>query len=356
MNSSGAWTYARAGVDRSRVSDAVATLVRAARWSPPASSGTRVEAPGHYAGLLTVGGTTLAMTTDTVGTKVLLAESLGRWEEIGEDIVGVNVNDLSSVGARPAAIVDTILCTAPDPAKFAALGRGLARGLRKAGCHLLGGETAVVPDLVKGLDAGGTAVGYFPEGRSPILGDRIAAGDAILGIPSEGFHANGYTLLRRLIEQEQLDLRRRRPGARKSLGEELLHPTRIYAKPVESIADDPAVHGLAHISGGGVRNIARLRGDRKYRLDAWPKPAGLFEWIVDVGDLDVGEAYETFNMGVGFVVVTEGRSAERILAVLAKNGAPDARRIGSVELGRTVELPALGLEYAGYSGKPRRSV
>jgi phosphoribosylformylglycinamidine cyclo-ligase len=337
------------------VGDAVAALVRAARWAPPSSSGTRIEAPGHYAGLLTVGGTTIALTTDTVGTKVLLAESLGRWEEIGEDIVGVNTNDLSSVGARPAAIVDTILCTAPDPVRFAAIGRGLARGLRKAGCHLLGGETAVVPDLVKGLDAGGTAVGFFPEGRAPILGERIAAGDAILGIPSEGFHANGFTLLRRLIEQEQMDLRRRRPGARKPLGEELLHPTRIYAKPIEAIAGDTAVHGLAHISGGGVRNIARLRADRKYRLDAWPKPAGLFEWIVDIGDLEVAEAYETFNMGVGFVVVVDGGSADRILGVLAKNGAPDARRIGSVELGRTVELPGLGLEYAGYAGRPRRN-
>jgi phosphoribosylformylglycinamidine cyclo-ligase len=303
---------------------------------------------------VTLGGVTVALTTDTVGTKVLLAEALGRWEEIGEDIVGVNVNDLSSVGARPAAIVDTILCTAPDATRFAALGRGMARGLRKANCHLLGGETAVVPDLVKGLDAGGTALGFFPEARAPILGDRIASGDAILGIPSEGFHANGFTLLRRLIEQEQIDMRRRRPGARKPLGEELLHPTRIYAKPIESIADDPAVHGLAHISGGGVRNLTRLRGDRKYLLDAWPKPAGLFEWIVDIGDLEVSEAYETFNMGVGFVIVVDGGAADRLLGVLAKHGAPDARRIGSVALGRSVELPGLGLTYAGYAKRSGR--
>lgn len=336
-------------IDRQGVGVAVAALIRHARTTPPLSSGRRLEAPGHYAGLLDLGGTTVALTTDTVGTKVLLAEATGRWEEIGEDIVGVNTNDLSSVGARPAALVDTLLCPGPDLGRFTAIGRGLARGLRKAGCHLLGGETAIVPDLVKSFDAGGTALGFFPDGRQPILGDLIKAGDVILGIPSDGFHANGYTRIRALLDREQVALGRRRPRARRTLAEELLRPTRIYARPVEAIADDRAVHGLAHISGGGVRNLARLGPDLRFTLDEWPAPEGLFEWLVDLGDLELEEAYETFNMGIGFVVVVAPDAAGRVLAKLKASGAPDARRVGAVEKGRGVGLPAFDLEYSGYA-------
>src|SRR5262249_36925880 len=149
-------------------------------------------------------------------------------------------------------------------------------------------------------DVGGTALGIFPDGREPILGESIRPGDAVIGIPSDGFHANGYTLLRKLLDREGVDLRRRRPGSRRSLAEELLRPPRIYAGPIESIAAGGGVHGLAHISGGGIRNLRRLRSDGKFVRDAWPRPAGLFEWITDLGDIDLAEAYETFNMGVGF--------------------------------------------------------
>lgn len=341
--------YARAGVDRSAVAVALEALLRGARAPPPVGAGVRVEAPGHYAGLLKLGGTTVALTTDTVGTKVLLAEVTGRWEEIGEDVVGVNTNDLSSVGARPAGLVDTLLCRAPDPVRFAAVGRGIGQGLRKAGCHLLGGETAVVPELVQGFEAGGTALGFFPARRRPILGERIRPGDRILGLPSDGFHANGYTLIRRLLDQEHVDLRRRRPGARRNLGEELMRPTRIYARPIEAIVGDPAVRGLAHVSGGGVRNLVRLRREVRFSLDSWPRPKGLFEWLLDLGGLDLPEAYETFNMGIGFVVVVAPEGVDRALAGLKAHGAPDALPVGVVAAGRGVELPDLGLEYRGYS-------
>jgi phosphoribosylformylglycinamidine cyclo-ligase len=343
------WTYARSGVDRASIATAVEALLKASRAPTAPGAGIRIAAPGHYAGLLKLGPTTLAVTTDTVGTKSLLAETTGRWEEIGEDAVGVNTNDLASVGARPAGLVDTILCKAPDPARFAAIGRGIGLGLRKAKCHLLGGETAVVPELVQGIDVGGTAIGFFPDGRRPVLGDRIRAGDKILGLPSDGFHANGYTLLRRLLSEEHVDLHRRRPGARRNLGEELMRPTKIYARPIEAIADDPAVHGLAHISGGGVRNLVRLRPEARFSLDLWPRPKGLFEWLVDLGGLELEDAYETFNMGIGFVVVVEPGAATRLLARLKAHGAPDALEVGTVETGRGVALPSLGLEYRGYS-------
>ena len=174
------WTYARSGVNRSEVASALAELIRAARYDPPSSHGRPVEAPGHYAGMIRIGRETVAITTDTVGTKVLLAEELHRWEEVGEDIVGVNVNDLAAVGARTAGLVDVILCARPRPAEFRAIGRGIGRGLRAAECALLGGETAVVPGIVDGIDLGGTAFGFFPGKRTPITGSAGATG----GCPS----------------------------------------------------------------------------------------------------------------------------------------------------------------------------
>lgn len=348
MDDAGRRPPAPTGIDRGAVAEAIAGLVRAAHSAPPSSSGRRIAAAGHYAGLLQLGATTIAVTTDTVGTKILLAEALGRWEEIGEDIVGVNVNDLSSVGARPAGLVDTLLCPAPDRERLAAIGRGLSRGLKKAACHLLGGETAIVPDLLKSFDAGGTAIGFFPAERRPILGEGIEPGDIVLGLRADGFHANGFTQLRALIAREGLDLRRRRPGARIPLGEEMLRPTRIYTRPIEAIADDPAVHGLAHISGGGVRNLARLHEKVRFDLPGWPSPHGIFEWAVDVGDLDLADAYETFNMGIGFAIVVAAPAAPRILARLKGNGGADAVTLGRIERGRGVSLPEVGVAFTGY--------
>ncbi len=307
-----------------------------------------MEAPGHYAGLLRLGRETIAVTTDTVGTKVLLAEQLGRWEEVGEDVVGVNVNDLAAVGARPAGLVDVILCRRPDPTTFAAIGRGLARGLRAADCWLLGGETAVVPSIVRGTDLGGTAVGFFPGRRRPITGRRLRSGDLLIGLPSHGFHANGLTLVRRLLARGRIDLDRPRPGGRGPLGREILRPTRIYCRPIEAIADDPRVHGLAHLSGGGVRNLVRLRADLRFSLTDWPEVPGLFDWTQSLGRIAPKEMFQTFNMGVGFVVAVAPSGRRDLMAALAGAGARDAVPIGTVTAGRGVELPALGLRYDGY--------
>ena len=167
------WTYARAGVDRSAVAKALAALLRESGYRPPPSHGRLLDLPGHYAGLVRIGRETIAVTTDTVGTKTLLAAQLSSWEGVGEDLVQVNVNDLAAVGARPSVLVDCILCVAPDPVSFAAIGRGIQRGLRKGGLALAGGETAVVPEIVKGVDLGGTAVGFFPPGRAPVTGAKV---------------------------------------------------------------------------------------------------------------------------------------------------------------------------------------
>jgi phosphoribosylformylglycinamidine cyclo-ligase len=343
------WTYARSGVDRSSIRDGLRALLDSVHYRAPTSSGKRVEVAGHYAGLIQVGRETIAITTDTVGTKSLLAEQTGLWEGVGEDIVGVNVNDLSAIGARPCGLVDCISIDRPRAPVLAAIGRGLDRGLRKAQCSLLGGETAVVPDIVTGIDLGGTAIGFFPDGRVPITGTKIRVGDAVLGIPSDGFHANGFTLVRRLLITEGADLKRPRGGSTVPFGEELLAPTRIYVRPTEAIADLPSTHGLAHISGGGVRNLVRLNAKVKFVLDAWPEPTGIFEWARVSGGLSDDELYQTFNVGIGFVAVVAPRAVRVTLERLAKAGASDARVVGRVARGTGVEVPARRLRYEGYA-------
>ena len=336
-------------MDRSAIAGALASLLSAVRYRPPPSHGRAIDVPGHYAGLIRIGRETVAVTTDTVGTKVLLAADAGRWEEVGEDMVGINVNDLAAVGARPAGLVDTILCARPDPEIFRALGRGLDRGLRSARCALLGGETAVVPSIVSGVDLGGTAVGFFPRGRTPVTGTRIRPGDVVWGIPSVGVHANGFTLVRRLIAESSVDLRRPRAGARVSLAEELLAPTRIYSRVADAVADLPETHGFAHVTGGGVRNLARLHSKVAFSLDRWPTPPPIFDYLQRLGALSEEEMFQTFNMGVGFVVVAAPRRSAEFRRRLARAGAPDAVPIGRVERGAGISVPARGLAYRGYS-------
>lgn len=343
------WTYARSGVDRGSVSAALRALVAETGYRPPAASGRRLDLPGHYAGLVRIGRETIAVTTDTVGTKVRLAEELGDWEGVGEDIVQVNVNDLAAVGARPSVLVDTILCEAPDPAVFAAIGRGLARGLRNGRISLAGGETAVVPEIVRGTDLGGTAVGFFPTGRRPVTGARIRPGDVVLGLRARGFHANGFTLIRRLLKERKVNLRRRRPGGRVPVGAELLRPGRIYVGASEAIASMPSTHGLAHISGGGVRNLVRLHSDVRFELDRWPSPSGEYRWVQELGEIAMDEAYQTFNMGIGFVAVVARNAVTATQQRLARAGFPDAAALGRVITGTGVSLPHLGVEYTGYS-------
>ncbi|MFY9717553.1 MAG: phosphoribosylformylglycinamidine cyclo-ligase [Thermoplasmata archaeon] len=342
-------TYAESGVDRSAIVRALTALLAEVHGRPPSSHGRLLELPGHFAGIVRIGQESIAATTDTVGTKVLLADRMNRWEEVGEDLVAINVNDLAAIGARPAALLDTIVCARPDPARFRSIGRGLQRGLVASRCSLLGGETAVVPDLVHDIDLGATGLGFFPRGRSPVTGARTRAGDRLIGLPSTGVHSNGYTLLRRVLEEGKVDPRRPRPGSRIPVGVELLRPTRIYSEMVDAIADHSGVHGLAHLSGGGVRNLVRLRSDVRFELDRWPIIPPLFDWVRTMGGIAPSEMFQTFNMGIGFVVAVAPAARETIVRLLARHGAPDAVEIGRVRAGRGVSLPGLGLEYDTYS-------
>ncbi|MCI4322794.1 MAG: phosphoribosylformylglycinamidine cyclo-ligase [Thermoplasmata archaeon] len=343
------WTYAKAGVDRGSIREGLAALLAEVHYRAPASSGRPLALSGHYAGVVRIGRESIAVTTDTVGTKVLLAAEMGRWGEVGEDAVAINVNDLAAIGARPAAIVDTLVMGRPDRRQLAGIGRGLERGLRAARCSLLGGETAVVPEMLAGIDIGATAIGFLPNGRRPITGARLRPGDVLLGLPSSGVHANGLTLARRIVRESRVPWRRPRRGARVALGVEMLRPTTTYVGAVEAVADSPDVTGLAHISGGGVRNLLRLNPNVSFLLDGWPGAAGVFGYLQKLGGVSNEEMYQTFNMGVGFVVAVRPRGVRALSRSLARASGTPVSVVGVVEKGTGVRLPALGLRYAQYA-------
>lgn len=344
----GAITYAQAGVRQDEVAAALSALLAGARYTPPPSSGRPVQLPGHFAGLLKIGKETVALTTDNVGTKLLLARTLDRWEEVGEDVVAVNVNDLAAIGARPAALVDYIAVQTPVPHIFAGIGKGLGRGLKEARCALVGGESSVVPDLVKSVDLSGTALGFFPSGRSPVTGASLKPGDVLIGLPSSGFHANGYTLLRKLIEEYSIDITAPLPGDEVPLGQRLLAPTRIYTRPVEALCDAGIAVALAHISGRGLRNLVRLNRKVQFTIDQLPAPEGIFRWVQELSRLSPLELYQTFNMGIGFVVGVRAANEKKALAVLSKHGEKRARVIGRIDRGHGVQLPQHGVRYETY--------
>jgi len=342
-------TYAKSGVNTADIRKGVSAILNAVRYQPPSSHGKLLGGIGHYAGVINVGKTMLALTTDGVGTKVLIAEDLDRWEEVGEDMVAVNVNDLLAAGATTSAMVDYVACRQPDTRVLAAIGRGLNRGLEKGRCALVGGETAVVPEmLVSAYDLSGTALGFFPPGYGPVTGEQLKPGDSLIGLPSSGFHSNGYTLVRRLVNDHHISLSERVPGEPLPLGRALLKPTRIYVPMVEPLVKGRIPVALAHVTGGGLRNLVRLNKNVQFVMDGLPEPKGLFAWITELSKLPPEELYSTFNMGIGFIIGVHPNDENRALSILKKNGEKGASVVGHVERGKGVVLPREGVHYTTY--------
>jgi phosphoribosylformylglycinamidine cyclo-ligase len=339
--------YASAGVDQSRAGRAVAALVGVLRGIDTGAP-TRAALPsGHYANVLRIDDRLgLALASDGVGTKVIVAEQLGRYDTIGIDCVAMNVNDVVCVGAEPVALLDYLAVEDADPEALEQLGRGLRRGAEDAGVEIPGGELAVLPELIRGhpsprgFDLVGFCVGLV-ELDSIVTGARVEAGDALVGIPSSGVHSNGLTLARRVLTQ--LDERPPELGGR-SVGEELLEPTVIYVRAArELLSSDVDVRGLAHITGEGFLNLLRLEADVGFKLDAPLPVPPVFELIADRGGVEPAELWEVFNMGCGFCFVVPWDDAERAVELLS------ARHPGSAVIGRAtaaagvVELSRQGL-------------
>jgi phosphoribosylformylglycinamidine cyclo-ligase len=264
----------------------------------------------------------LVTSTDGVGTKLRIALMMKRHDTIGIDLVAMNVNDILTLGAEPVAFLDYYVTDKLRPTIAAAVLKGIAHGCRLAGCSLIGGETAEHPGcFVAGeYDLAGFTIGVVEEDEV-VDGHSIVPGDVIIGLPSNGLHSNGYSLVRHLcFERARLSLRARLPELKVPLGEELLRPTRIYVRTVRALPRG-AVKGMAHITGGGVAgNLPRIlpRGcAARLQLGAWPVPP-IFTALQRLGAVHQDEMFRTFNMGIGFILVVGKRHADAVLAALKR--------------------------------------
>jgi len=350
--------YTSAGVDEEREQDVFARamrpwLARTKVASPLVTSITGL-ASGYFATLMHISpGPPLALTTDGVGTKILLAREAGRWEPIGIDCVANNVNDVICVGAVPLVLLDYMATDRIEEDVLEAVARGLYLGAEQAGIAIPGGEIAQIGAMLAPaaggppmLDLVGTAVGALPPGRDPVDGSGVRPGDVVLALPSSGLHSNGYSLARRaLFETAGLRLDSQVPGTGQRLDDALLAPTRVYVRAAEALwAAGITPRGLAHISGGGLLNLARLAADVSYTLDALPPAPPVFGLIASAGQIPAATMYATFNMGTGFCVVVS--PAEARAAADALTGAGEQPVVaGSVtgRPGRYVSIPPAGL-------------
>jgi len=315
--------YARAGVSQDEADASVAALV-AALAARPGGPSRQVLASGHYANVVRIDDRTgIALTTDGVGTKLLVAEQLGRWDTVGIDCVAMNVNDVICVGAEPLAMLDYLAVDRADRRVAAQIGEGLARGAELAGIEIVGGELAQLGEIVNGLDIAGACFGLVAL-DSLVTGSAIEAGDPVIGLPSSGLHSNGYTLARAALGE--LDLGDQRLG--RPLGELLLEPTEIYVKPVLELLRSPVeVRGLAHITSGGLGNLLRLETEAGFEIgDPLPVPP-IFELIQELGGVEEEEMREVFNLGCGFCCLVAADDEAGALELLRAH-YPGAKRIG----------------------------
>jgi phosphoribosylformylglycinamidine cyclo-ligase len=320
--------YARAGVSQREADAAVASLVSALAASVPTES-RQVLASGHYANVVRLDERTgIALTTDGVGTKLVVAEQLGRWDTVGIDCVAMNVNDVVCVGAEPLAMVDYLAVERADAEIAGAIGIGLARGAELAGIEIVGGELAQLGELINGLDLAGTCFGVVAL-DSLVTGAAIEPGDPVIGLPSSGLHSNGYTLARSALEGIPMeDERLGRP-----LGEVLLEPTEIYVKPIVGLLrSEVDVRGLAHITSGGLDNLLRLEAQVGYEIEGPLPVPPIFTLIQELADVPDDEMHEVFNMGCGFCVVVAASDENAALQRLRAH-YPDAMRIGRAVAG-----------------------
>lgn len=305
---------------------------------------------GLYATVIEIGkGLGIALSTDGVGTKLLVAEMMDRYDTVGIDCVAMNVNDLICVGARPLAMLDYIAVEDATHRLLGELGKGLFDGARMAGISIPAGEVAQLREMIKGVKKGngfdlvGTAVGVV-ELDNLILGEGIEAGDVVVGAASSGIHSNGYTLARKvLLGKYKVDTHLDELGC--SVGEALLEPTRIYVRPVLEIVEKRlGVKALIHITGEGFRNLQRIRSEAGFVLDSLPEPPPIFKVLQKEGNIPNAEMANTYNLGVGMCVVTPPDKADAVIETFKGHGM-DARAIGEAvsDPERKVRIPSLGV-------------
>ena len=311
-----------AGVDIAEADAGLNNIVSRIVGTWPKSGFGAVRLPiGYFANVVDIGGIGIAIGTDGVGSKAMIADMMKKYDTIGIDCIAMNVNDLLCVGARPVSLVDYIAVEKADAAMLDGIAIGLAEGARQSNISITGGEISQLRDVVRGFDLVGTAIGTVGLDRI-IIGRDLKPGDVVIGIPSSGIHSNGMTLTRRVFfEQAGAKIDTHFPELGCTLGEELLRPTVIYVPEILDVLDEiSSVKAMIHITGDGLLNLPRVDAEIGFVLDDLPPPPPLFGLIEKLGGVSRAEMFEVYNMGIGFCVVVDAGDADATLAILARHG------------------------------------
>ena len=304
------YSYKDAGVDIDLEADGVKSLIHQLSFRRTGDYGM-VGDVGHFSGLIDLGSKVLSLCTDGVGTKMRIADDLKDWTTVGIDCIAMNVNDMYVMNIEPIGFVDYIATEGVNTPQMVQIGIGLNEGARQSNMNIVGGETATLKGMISGLDLAGTCLGIQNKDKV-VTGEKVVPGDVIIGVASTGVHSNGYTLARKVAE-ENGGYKTVLPSGR-TVGEALLTPTRIYAEVLD-VCSKTVVHGMCHVTGGGLLNLLRISS---YGF-AIEDPIGVPEilvWIAEKGDLETNELYRTFNMGMGFAFIVPKESVDTILSMV----------------------------------------
>jgi phosphoribosylformylglycinamidine cyclo-ligase len=309
------------GVDIAEADAGLSNIVARITATWPKSGFGAVQLPiGYFANIVDIGGIGLAITTDGVGSKAIIADMMRKYDTIGIDCIAMNVNDLLCVGARPVSLVDYIAVEKADAAMLDGIAIGLAEGARQANISITGGEISQLRDVVRGFDLVGAAIGTVPLDRI-LVGRDLRPGDVVIGIASSGIHSNGMTLTRRVFFDQagaKIDTHFAELGC--TLGEELLRPTIIYVPEILEVLDKiSSVKALIHITGDGLLNLPRVDAGIGFVIDDLPEPPPLFGLIEKLGGVSRAEMFEVYNMGIGFCAVVAKADAGHVLDILQRH-------------------------------------
>ncbi len=329
-------TYSSAGVDINEENKTIRLIVgnlRETFANRAGKDGEVLPSEGHFANYIKLGDKYLVMCTDGVGTKVLVAQMLDRYDTVGIDMIAMNVNDMICVGAEPLALVDYLAFESHDQRIVDEISKGLVEGARQAGIAIIGGETATLKGVItglggKGFDLAGTCVGIVDPDKA-ITGEKISPGDSIVGLASSGVHSNGLTLARQVLGEKD-------PA--------LLVPTKIYVKPVLEMLGKHhgSIHGIYHITGSGFRKFNRLRKDVGFCITKLLPIPQVFRHIQEKGQVSDHDMFSTFNMGMGMAVITDNPDA--LIDVARKHGI-HADTVGVVDDSRKIRIAEKKIEY-----------
>ncbi len=332
------WSYKKAGVDIKLADEAIRSSLKLIKRT---QSRSVISGIGGFSALFDITAReyknpVLASATDGVGTKIKIAQAVNKHNSVGIDLVAMVVNDLLTCGAQPLFFLDYIACGKVNPGLIREILKGVVAGCQQAGCALVGGETAEMPDFYKKgeYDLAGFGVGVV-EKKKIIDGKKIKEGDLILGLASSGLHSNGFSLVRKLLKTKGIDYQEKAPFSKTSWADVLLKPTKIYVQSLLALFEKIEVKGVAHITGGGLTlNIPRILPKAKravIRTSSWNVPK-IFSWLQEAGKISSEEMFKTFNMGIGMAIVVSLSDCESAIKIL-KEKREKVFLIGEIEKG-----------------------